>query len=90
MARLGIAGFQHETNTFAPLTADLEAFETCPVYPRLPRGNALLEAMEGLNLPIAGFIGAARADSHRCARASGAWQRRPRTSATTLSRPLPA
>ncbi len=64
MARIGIGGFQHETNTFAPLKADLRAFETTPAYPRLPRGNALIEQTLGLNLPIAGFIEAASADAH--------------------------
>jgi microcystin degradation protein MlrC len=64
MARIGIGGFQHETNTFAPLKADLDAFRTTPAYPRLPRGGALLEAVRGLNLPIAGFLDAARAAGH--------------------------
>ncbi|MCB1739189.1 MAG: M81 family metallopeptidase, partial [Gammaproteobacteria bacterium] len=65
MARIAISGFQHETNTFAPLRADLSAFQNCPAYPRLPRGEALIEAMQGLNLPIAGFIEAALAGGHR-------------------------
>jgi len=64
MARIGISGFQHETNTFAPLPADLEAFETTPAYPRLPRGPALIEEVQGLNLPIAGFIESAAAAGH--------------------------
>lgn len=64
MARIGIAGFQHETNTFAPLPADLQAFQNTPAYPRLPRGPALLESMRGLNLPITGFIDAATEAGH--------------------------
>ena len=64
MARIGIAGFQHETNTFAPLQADLEAFATTPAYPRLPRGQAMIDEVHGLNLPIAGFIEAASAEGH--------------------------
>ena len=64
MARIGIAGLQHETNTFAPLKADLKAFETTPAYPRLPRGEALLAEVEGLNLPISGFIDLARGAGH--------------------------
>ena len=67
MARIGIAGLQHETNVFAPLKADLKAFETTPAYPRLPRGQALIEQVHGLNLPIAGFIDAARAGGHTLA-----------------------
>ena len=64
MARIGIAGFQHETNTFAPLKADLAAFQNCPAYPCLPRGEAMLEAMAGLNIPMAGFIEEAKAAGH--------------------------
>jgi microcystin degradation protein MlrC len=64
MARIGIAGFQHETNTFAPLQADLKAFATTPAYPRLPRGQAMIDEVHGLNLPIAGFIEAASAEGH--------------------------
>ena len=67
MARIGIGGFQHETNTFAPLKADLDAFRTTPAYPRLPRGGGLFEAVQGLNLPIAGFVDAARAAGHTLA-----------------------
>ena len=64
MARIGIAGFQHETNTFAPLKAGLDAFQNVPNYPRLPRGDQLIEDVRGLNLPIAGFIDSAQADGH--------------------------
>ena len=64
MARIAISGLQHETNTFAPLKADLKAFQSTPSYPRLPRGQALIEEVHGLNLPIAGFIEAAVADGH--------------------------
>lgn len=71
MARIGISGFQHETNTFAPLSADLQAFATVAAYPRLPRGEALIEETQGLNLPIAGFIAAAKADAHQLF--SGVW-----------------
>jgi microcystin degradation protein MlrC len=63
-ARIGIAGLQHETNTFAPLKADLQAFQNTPAYPRLPRGAELIEVMQGLNLPIAGFIESATAAGH--------------------------
>jgi microcystin degradation protein MlrC len=64
MARIAVSGFQHETNTFAPLPADLNAFQNTPAYPRLPRGAALLEEVRGLNLPVAGFIDAAVAAGH--------------------------
>jgi len=42
MARIGIAGVQHETNTFAPLQADLKAFTIIFAHSRLPRGQAMI------------------------------------------------
>jgi len=65
MARIGIAGFQHETNSFAPLQADLKAFTTTPAYSRLPRGQAMIDEVQGLNLPISGFIDAANQGRHK-------------------------
>ena len=56
MARIGVAGFQHETNTFAPLKATLADFEQADAWPGLTSGPALFEAVKGINLPAAGFI----------------------------------
>ncbi|MGD9536284.1 MAG: M81 family metallopeptidase [Alphaproteobacteria bacterium] len=64
MARIAVAGFQHETNTFAPTRADYDAFARPDAWPGLSRGPALIEAVAGINLPAAGFIEAARADGH--------------------------
>ena len=64
MARIGIAGFQHETNTFAPVKADLEEFENIAGAPQVPRGNELFEEMKGLNTSISGFIDEARKQGH--------------------------
>jgi microcystin degradation protein MlrC len=64
MARIAVAGFQHETNTFAPSRADYAAFERPDAWPGLTRGAALIEAVSGINLPAAGYIEAARADGH--------------------------
>jgi microcystin degradation protein MlrC len=64
MARIAIGGFQHETNTFAPVKADLAEFENCAGQPRVPRGDEIFETMVGLNLPISGFIEKARASGH--------------------------
>lgn len=64
MARIGIAGFQHETNTFAPVKADLEEFENIAGAPQVPRGNQVFEEMEGLNTSISGFIDEARQQGH--------------------------
>ena len=61
MARIAIAGFQHETSSFAPTKAGYEAFTTPGGWPGLTRGPAILEAVQGINLPVAGFIEAARA-----------------------------
>lgn len=64
MARIAIGGFQHETNTFAPVKADLDAFRFTAAFPRMPRGERLLEEMEPLNVPIGGFIRSARDAGH--------------------------
>ena len=61
MTLIAVAGFQHETNTFAPTRADFDAFERADAWPALSRGPAMIEAVNGINLPAAGFIEAARA-----------------------------
>ena len=64
MARIAIGGFQHETNTFASTNADFEEFVKHDAWPGLVRGPELLDAVEGINLPIWGFMQAAREDGH--------------------------
>ena len=60
--RIAIAGFQHETNTFAPMGATFEDFLKHDAWPGLTRGPEVVDALAGrLNLPIAGFTRAARA-----------------------------
>ncbi|MBX3506343.1 MAG: M81 family metallopeptidase [Parvibaculum sp.] len=59
--RIAVGGFQHETNTFAPTKADFTAFEQADSWPALQRGEGLLSAFEGMNVPIAGFVDAASA-----------------------------
>jgi microcystin degradation protein MlrC len=61
MTRIFVAGFHHETNTFAPSFADWAAFECGAGYPAYARGGAMLEQMQGGSLPVAGFAQAARA-----------------------------
>ncbi|MDI3382403.1 M81 family metallopeptidase [Xenophilus aerolatus] len=56
-----IAGFQHETNTFAPTKADWAAFEAGAGFPPYRRGPDVVEAYRGKGLPIGGFIDAAEA-----------------------------
>ena len=46
MARIAIGGSQHETNTFASVKADLDAFRYTAAFPRMPRGPCLIQEME--------------------------------------------
>jgi microcystin degradation protein MlrC len=64
MARIAVGGFQHETNTFSPVEASLADFEAPDAWPGLTRGGALLDAVNGINLPIAGFAAEARSLGH--------------------------
>lgn len=54
--RVAVAGFQHETNTFASHRAELADFEQADAWPGLTRGAALPERVAGSNLPLAGFL----------------------------------
>ena len=60
MKRFAIGGWQHETNTFAPFETDYGAFEMADGWPALTEGPAIIEAVAGINIPIAGFIETAR------------------------------
>jgi len=57
MTRIAIAGFQHETNTFAPDDTTLSDFESQAAWPALTRGADIFSVFDGLNIPISGFIG---------------------------------
>ncbi len=54
--RIAVAGFQHETNTFAPLKADYRAFQEAKSFPPLVTGREMLRHVEGKKLPVAGAI----------------------------------
>ncbi|MHA3903343.1 M81 family metallopeptidase [Castellaniella sp. WN] len=56
--RILIAGFQHETNTFAPSKATYASFERGEGFPALARGADVL-ALRDVNIPAGGFIRAA-------------------------------
>ncbi|WP_300058451.1 M81 family metallopeptidase [uncultured Roseobacter sp.] len=56
MIRVAVAGFQHETNTFAPFPTPLSLFKTGGAWPALTRGASLYETMHGLNIPLSGFM----------------------------------
>ncbi len=60
MTRVAVAGFQHETNTFAPFPTTMELFERGGAWPPLTRGAAIPDRFRGLNIPLAGFLGACR------------------------------
>ncbi len=65
MGRIAIGGFQHETNTFASIGAGFSDFERHDGWPGLTRGEDLFDAVAGINLPITGFIDAAKSDGHQ-------------------------
>jgi microcystin degradation protein MlrC len=64
MPRIAFGGFQHETNTFSPVKATFADFEAPDAWPGLTRGEALFEAVAGINLPVAGFVQEARGLRH--------------------------
>jgi microcystin degradation protein MlrC len=63
--RIAVGGFLHETNTFAPARARFEDFVRADGWPALSRGEALFDAVAGMNLCIAGFVEAALDEGHR-------------------------
>lgn len=62
--RIVFAGFEHETNTFAPSKADWKAFELGGGWPGMVSGQAIFDALRGANIPAAGFIKAAQQHGH--------------------------
>ncbi|MEM7526211.1 MAG: M81 family metallopeptidase [Pseudomonadota bacterium] len=62
MPRIAVAGFQHETNTFAPMQAQWADFEAADSWPGLLTRAAVVAETRGMNLPIAGFVAAAEAE----------------------------
>ena len=60
MTRVAVAGFQHETNTFAPFPTTFEQFERRGAWPELVRGAALRARFDGLNIPFSGFMAECR------------------------------
>jgi microcystin degradation protein MlrC len=56
-----IAGYQHETNTFAPTLAGWSAFTAGHTFPAYRRGQAVIDTFADINIPVGGFITAARA-----------------------------
>ncbi len=58
-----VAGFQHETNTFAPTVASYDSFVRGEDFPALVRGDAVFGLLD-VNLPASGFIHCVRAAGH--------------------------
>ena len=56
MARIAVAGFQHETNTFSPQKATWDDFVRADAWPPLLRGPEMIEGVKGYNIPIAGAV----------------------------------
>jgi microcystin degradation protein MlrC len=54
--RIAVAGFQHETNTFATSRADYKQFLMSKDWPGLCSGADMLDRMRGVHLPIVGAI----------------------------------
>ena len=63
--KIAVAGFQHETNTFAPMSAPYEEFVKADAWPGLTLGDGLFSVMDSKNLPMAGFMAAAVNQGHR-------------------------
>ena len=61
--KIAVGGFQHETNTFAPMRTTWEDFNTPGAWPALTSGTEMLATIEGINIPIAGFVEATLADA---------------------------
>ena len=59
MTRIFVAGFHHETNTFAPSPADWAAFTCGAGYPAYARGSAMLAQMAATSTALGGFAQAA-------------------------------
>lgn len=67
MAKIAVGGWQHETNTFAPIKADFTAFERADEWPPLRRGEEMFEAVDGVHLPVTGAINQLRKLGHELA-----------------------
>lgn len=60
LRRIAFGGFLHETNTFAPSRAGMEAFLQGGGWPPLARDEAIYAAVKDVNVGAAGFVENAR------------------------------
>lgn len=65
MARIAIGGWQHETNTFATIKADYAAFASAGEWPAMNQGQAMVDAVKHVHLPIAGAFSALTQQHHQ-------------------------
>ncbi|GLQ07378.1 M81 family metallopeptidase [Sneathiella chinensis] len=56
MKRIAVAGFQHETNTFADHKADFQSFSMTKDWPPLCSGPDMLDTVAGFHLPVVGAL----------------------------------
>jgi len=54
--RIAIAGFQHESNSFAPFGASYEDFVKPDGWPAMAEGEEIFRVFGNLNIPLGGFI----------------------------------
>ena len=57
--RIAVAGFQHETNTFAPSQATYAEFEEADAWPGLLKNDEVIAELSGLKVSLTGFTDAA-------------------------------
>ena len=58
--RVLVAGFKHETNTFASNRADWAAFERGESFPKPTHGDAMLEMISKVDVSASGFASVAK------------------------------
>ena len=54
--RVAVAGFQHETNTFAPFPTGWAQFQQPGAWPSFATGEKAIRQVHGLNVPLGGFV----------------------------------
>ncbi len=58
LPKVAVAGFQHETNTFAPFLTEWSDFQAPGAWPPYAEGEKAVDQARGLNVPLGGFVDA--------------------------------
>ncbi|MBM3570305.1 MAG: M81 family metallopeptidase [Alphaproteobacteria bacterium] len=66
MARIGVGGFMHETNSFSPVATGYDDFARAGDREPLLRGPALLTAFQSANVSLGGAVEALGQAGHGC------------------------